>query len=90
MVTTRQRLAAVVAAAAVCGLLAAAVNQWLDHRAAVQGGWFNYAPNNGLVFSPARSWPLRPAAVWSVAVLAWAGLAFLLLRRADDRPDPPV
>lgn len=83
-VTSGQRWIAIVALGAACWATASAVNAWLDQRN-TEGGWFNYAPNNGAVFSPAPGSPWRGLVVWLVAVLVWFGASYLMLRRAQER-----
>ena len=51
------------------------------------GGWFNYAPNSGIVFTPSRV-QCRPAAWWRTgfgALLIAAGSALLLWSRRSTR-----
>jgi len=49
------------------------------------GGWFNYAPNSGLTYSPSSSRsPIAVAAVWIVATALWTAVAVWLLGRRDD------
>jgi hypothetical protein len=77
--TSGQRWIAVVALGACCWVTASTLNTWLDWRH-IDGGWFNYAPNNGVVFSPASGNPWRSLGVWIAAILLWFGLSYLLLR----------
>jgi hypothetical protein len=49
------------------------------------GGWFNYAPNSGLAYSPFDAKPPAVvAAVWLVAIATWTGVAVWLLGRRDS------
>jgi len=56
----------------------------------VPGGWFNYAPNNGVLFSyddPAKGPIVGQAAAWIGLVLVWTAAALFLLRgRAGEQP----
>ena len=80
--TSGQRWIAIVAFGAVCLATASTVNLWLTRRS-IDGGWFNYAPNNGVAFSPSPGAPWRGLAVWLVAILIWFGVSLAILRRAD-------
>jgi len=49
------------------------------------GGWFNYAPNSGLAYSPFDERPpALVAAVWLLAIATWTGVAVWLLGRPAD------
>jgi len=51
-----------------------------------QSGWFNYAPNSGVVFTGAgvdRASILTQAAIWIGLVAVWAAACLLVLR---ERP----
>ena len=78
-----QRWVAIVAFGAGCWVTAAAVNSWLDGRGT--DGWFNYAPNNGVAFSPVPGGPWRGLLVWLIAIVVWFGASYLMLRRAEER-----
>jgi hypothetical protein len=79
--TTAQRVVIVVAWAGVLQ----AIWTWLrnDGVDSSDGGWFNYAPNSGVVFSPDPPWPLiNPTAAIAIQVLLvvlWAAPSFWLL-----------
>lgn len=48
------------------------------------GGWFNYAPNNGVSFSPSGSF-VREALVWTTAIAVWFAVSYRLLGSSDER-----
>lgn len=81
--TSGHRWIAIVALCAGCWAMASAVNTWLDQRN-LNGGWFNYAPNNTTVFSPAPASPWRGLLVWLVAIVVWSCLSYLVFRRAEN------
>lgn len=82
--TSGHRWIAIVALGAGCWATASAANTWFDQRN-LDGGWFNYAPNNGIVFSPAPASPWRGLLVWLVAIFVWSCLSYLVLRRAENQ-----
>ena len=59
------------------------------------GGWFNYAPSNGVLYSSGY-WPAEHPwlrmGLWLLLVWVWAGFSLLLFRArrrdADAAPDP--
>ena len=56
------------------------------------GGWFNYAPNNGVVFTydgVDRGAIAGQAAMWLGLVVAWTGLSLLALRSRTGRSSAP-
>lgn len=56
------------------------------------GGWFAYAPNTGVVFSPetgaglpGRSTDIvRSGAMWLGGVVVWGRISYWILRRRDS------
>ncbi|HKY14584.1 MAG TPA: hypothetical protein VJM33_06630 [Microthrixaceae bacterium] len=80
-----QRTVVVVALGVV---IAAAVNG-VNHSVELTGGWFNYAPNSGLLFDQDavlnnnHFWP--ETLWWLLGALVWAGLSVWIYR---DRPRP--
>ncbi|MEM7339536.1 MAG: hypothetical protein AAF467_12865 [Actinomycetota bacterium] len=82
----RQQNVTVVAVGLAIFVVTTALNTWLDGRAVIDGGWFNYAPNNGVVFEPATDVGviLRRAAVWLVGIAAFVAISFRLLGRTPD------
>jgi hypothetical protein len=54
-----------------------------------QSGWYNYAPNSGVVFTGAgvdTASILRQVAVWIALVVAWAAACLFVVR---DKAAPP-
>lgn len=57
-----------------------------------EGGWFAYAPNTGVVFSPetgagrpGRSTDIvRSGAMWLGGVAVWAGISYWILRQRNN------
>jgi hypothetical protein len=85
---------AVVCIALAAGLLVVgfALGALLWDGPAAEGGWFNYAPNNGVVFSedPSSDTDVVPqAAMWLALVGIWAGLSVLVLRPRAARERTP-
>lgn len=75
----QQRTVIVVAAGLSLAVIATAVNRLLAHS---DGGWFAYAPNTGVAFSPSSTSDVwREAGVWLAAIAIWAGLSLWLFRR---------
>ena len=73
-----QRTVVVVATGVALAVAAVTVNRLLADPA---GDWFAYAPDTGVV-APSHDRAIwREAAVWLVAIAAWAGLALWLYRR---------
>lgn len=77
-----QRWISIAAFGALFWALASTVNLWFDRRVG-EGGWFNYAPNNGVAYSPDTSFLWRRLAVWVVAVAVWAVVSLRVARDAD-------
>ena len=76
-----QRRALVAALAAASWVAARAVTR----RVVPQDGWFNYAPSNGVAFSPDHPYATREMLVWLGFTAAWLVAALWLLRsRSDD------
>lgn len=73
-----QRTVVVVATGVALAVAAVTVNRLLAGPA---GGWFAYAPGTGPIFPDHDGVVWREAAVWLVAIAAWAGLALWLYRR---------
>lgn len=82
--TRDQRYLAILALGAACWSIANAVNDWLVYRG-TDGGWFNYAPGNGVAYSPNSSWLFRELAVWLTAIAVWFVASRRLLRSADTK-----
>jgi hypothetical protein len=62
-----------------------------------QSGWFNYAPNSGVVFTGAgvdRASILRQVAVWIGLVVLWAAACLAVLRErrtpVEAASEPPA
>lgn len=84
--SSAQRKVLVVALGVVAVVGAVTVNQLMSSP--TDGGWFAYAPNTSVTFSPSDdSQTLRQAAVWLVAVLVWAAPSFWLLRDRSSGED---
>jgi hypothetical protein len=80
-----QRVVLVVATFFGFGLAAQAVDA-ARTADATDGGWFNYAPNSGVVFSPSNAMPWWEHALpYAIALVLWTALAFWLVRA---RPEP--
>lgn len=77
-----QRALSVGAFGAGCVVAANATNKWLNHRNA-DGGWFNYAPDNGVVFTPSGG-ILREVLVWAIAIVVWFAVSHRVLGSNDD------
>ncbi|HEY6532389.1 MAG TPA: hypothetical protein VIY72_08805 [Acidimicrobiales bacterium] len=78
----RQQVILCVALGAVHVVLGFAARAWWWERSP-SSGWFNYAPNNGVVFSsagPDRGAIIAQAALWIALVAVWAGACLVLLR----------
>ncbi len=68
----------VIAAGLSLAVIATAVNRLL---ADIHGGWFAYAPNTGVAFSPSSTIDIwRAAGVWLAAVAIWTGLSLWLFQ----------
>jgi hypothetical protein len=88
---TAQRVVLVVALGLGIAVVVATINTilwdpWSD------GGWFNYAPESGLVMSSERAHgsDLGAAVVWLVGIGLWAGVAAFLFRNGRKPvPDGP-
>lgn len=77
-VTERQRVVLVVAWGAAAAVAAITLNRLLADN---DGGWFAYAPNTGVEFTPSRTSTIwREALVWVGAVVCWTGPSLWLLR----------
>jgi hypothetical protein len=93
-VNVRQRHVVVIASG-----LALAVTAWTTTRlldVPRGSGWFNYAPNSGVLYTPGQGllpdagWVLRDGLVWLAAVGIWAALALWLYRaNGTDEPAAP-
>jgi hypothetical protein len=79
--------------------LALAVTAWTTTRlfGVPRGsGWFNYAPNSGVLYTPGQGLVpdagsmLRDGLVWLAAVGIWAALALWVYREkgTDERVEP--
>lgn len=78
----RQRTVIVVASGLALAVVAMTANRLLADG---DGGWFAYAPNTALTFSPSSDGPIwREAAVWLGAIAVWLGLSLWLYRRPPD------
>jgi hypothetical protein len=81
-----QRIVLVVASFFGFGLLADATLAAIAEQT-YEGGWFNYAPSSGLVFSPSgASWGTT-LFVCGFFLAAWTAVALWLLRSAALRRD---
>lgn len=86
MMSSAQRKVLVVALGVVAAVGAVTVNRLMSTPS--DGGWFAYAPNTDVVFAPRDdSHIFREAAVWLVAVVAWAVPSFWLLRDRSANED---
>lgn len=73
-----QRWLVIVALGLGLGVLAGTVNGLID--GGLNGGWFNYAPNNGLALGiGGRLAIVRQAAVWLGAIGVWLVAGWRLL-----------
>lgn len=76
--TYRQRIILVVAWGAIMAIAAVTVNRLLAHE---DGGWFAYAPNTGVAFSPGGTSAIwRECLVWVGAVALWVGPSYWIVR----------
>ncbi len=82
--TSNQRWIGIIALGAGSWATASAVTTWLNQRNS-DGGWFNYAPDNGAVFTPSPRNPWEGLLVWLIAIIAWFGISYLALRKPEDR-----
>ena len=83
-----QKAVVCIALAAVLLVAGMALRALLWDDPSTDGGWFNYAPNNGVVFSedPMSDTDVLPQAVmWVALVGIWAGLSVLVLRNPSAR-----
>lgn len=83
LMTADCRRLLVVAFGAVCWAVASSVNKWLVVRSG-DGGWFDYAPNNGVAYSLSSGWILRELAIWLIAIVVWVVIGLRVLRRSDE------
>lgn len=75
-----QRVLLVVALGLVAAVAASAANALMSDP--LDGGWFAYAPNTAVTFSPSRDETIyRVAAVWLGAIGIWTLVSLLILRR---------
>jgi hypothetical protein len=95
-VNTAQRIVLVIALGIALVAIAGAVNLLMLDR--VGPGWFAYAPNTGVTFSPSETDTyfavatdrsiMEQAGVWLLALATWAGASLWLLRtRPQGGPD---
>jgi hypothetical protein len=78
----RQWSVIVVASGLALAVVAVTVNRLLANN---DGGWFAYAPNTAVTFSPGSDGPIwREVAVWLGAIAGWSGLSLWLYRRPPD------
>jgi hypothetical protein len=87
----RQRTVIVIASGFAIASLISAVNRVWATDGLGDGGWFNYAPNNGVTFSAVsdQGWIWREAALWLIGITIWAGLAFWIYRDRDPKRSVP-
>ena len=52
------------------------------------GGWFAYAPGTAAIFADRPSHAFRDGVIAFVAVVAWAGVSFWILRSRSARDLP--
>ena len=78
-----RRWLVVLALGAVCWAVAGAVNQRLRFTGE-DGGWFNYAPDNGVAFSPSSGWIWQELVVWLVAIAIWFVLSARILKAEEN------
>lgn len=96
-----QKVIVCVAVGAVVVVLGFAARAWWWETPGTGGGWFNYAPNNGVIFSgdgPDGRAIVTQALLWTGLVVVWAAACLVVLRdrrsalpldRAD-RAEPPT
>ena len=93
-----QKVIVCVALGAAMVVLGFAARAWWWETAPGGGGsgWFNYAPNNGVVYTyatPDRGAIVAQVLVWLGLVTAWAAACLLVLRTRQETADtstPPV
>jgi hypothetical protein len=81
-----QRTVMVIASGLAIAVVITTVNRlWLS-GGAVDGGWFNYAPNSGVIFPATmnQGWIWREALLWLIGIATWAGVAYLIYRRRES------
>ena len=92
---TAQRVVLVVALGLGMAVVVTTINAVLWDPWSNGGGWFNYAPESGLVLEPSGSGSYQelddgstigPAVVWLLGISMWTALALLVLRRPDVAP----
>lgn len=85
-----QKVIVCVALGAVVVVLGFAARAWWWGTPGADGGWFNYAPNDRMIYTfddPEGRAIVVQAAVWIGLVVAWAVACLLVLR---DRPSAAV
>jgi hypothetical protein len=88
-----QKAIVCVAIGAVMVVLGFAARAWWWETPGTGGGWFNYAPNNGVVFTadPVDHGAIvTQALIWIGLVVVWAAACLFVLRtKGDTGPEAP-
>ncbi len=91
-----QKVIVCVAIGAVMVVLGFAARAWWWETPGSGGGWFNYAPNNGVIYTfdgPDGQSILTQALIWIGLVLVWAAACLFILRtkrEINDESPPPT
>ncbi len=92
-----QKAIVCVAIGAVMVVLGFAARAWWWETPGSGGGWFNYAPNSGVIYTfdgPDGRSILTQAAIWIGLVIVWAAACLFVLRTkgaaADELAPTPV
>jgi hypothetical protein len=82
-----QKVIVCVAIGAVMVVLGFAARAWWWETPGRGGGWINYAPNNGVMYTfdgPDGQSILNQAAIWIGLVVMWAAACLFVLRTKGD------